>query len=122
MTYYFSFSLFFCHVGESLLTSLFTLFLISIRLTHKSLGRIYKLNQKLKEQINLSCLCNFQLFASDIEGNISLRKFRNGWVAKKLMSLTFFVKFRVFEREFLRNHSVHRAQIFRENYSEVLFY
>ena len=81
-----------------------------------------KLNQKLKEQINLSCLCNFQLFASDIEGNISLRKFRNSWVAKKLMSLTFFVKFRVFEREFLRNHSVHRAQIFRENYSEVLFY
>ena len=59
--------------------------------------------QKLKELINLSYLYKFQLFASDIEGNISLRKFRNGGVAKKLMSLTFFVKFRVFEREFLRN-------------------
>ena len=88
--------------------------------------------QKLKELINLSILRSIQLFLSNIEGNTSHRKFRNCWVAKKLMSHTFFVKFRVFKREFLLSHSVHRAQIFRDNlteivmlsqqYSEVLFY
>ena len=30
--------------------------------------------QKLKELIKLSSLCNFQLFASNIEGNISYQK------------------------------------------------
>ena len=53
--------------------------------------------QKLKELIKLS---NFQLFASNIEGNISHQKLRNCWVAKKLMTHTFSVKFRGFRREF----------------------
>ena len=37
--------------------------------------------------------------------------------AKKLMSCTFFVKFRVFKREFLLDHWVHWAQIFRDNWN-----
>ena len=71
--------------------------------------------QKLKELIKLNNLCNFQLFASSIERNIRHQKLRNCWVAKKLMSRTSPVKFRVFRREFLRNHSMNRTQIFREN-------
>ena len=39
--------------------------------------------QKLKELIKLSSLCNFQLFASNIEGNISYQKLRNCCVLKK---------------------------------------
>ena len=68
--------------------------------------------QKLKELIKLS---NFQLFASSIEGNIGHQNLRNCWVAKKLMSRTSPVKFRVFIREFLLNHSMYQTQIFREN-------
>ena len=68
--------------------------------------------KKLKELIKLR---NFQLFASSIEGNIRHQKLRNCWVAKKLMSRTSPVKFRVFKREFLRNHSMNWTQIFREN-------
>ena len=71
--------------------------------------------QKSKELIKLSNLCNFQLFASNIDGNISNQKLRNCYVAKKLMSHTFFVKFRVSRREFLGNHSVYWSQIFRDN-------
>ena len=71
--------------------------------------------QELKELIKLSNLCNFQLFASSIEGNIRHQKLRNYWVAKKLMSRTSAVKFRVFRREFLQNHWMNWTQIFREN-------
>ena len=71
--------------------------------------------QRLKELIKLSNLRNFQLFAISIEGNISHQQLRNCWVARKLMSLTSPVKFRVFRREFLRNHSMNWTQIFREN-------
>ena len=71
--------------------------------------------QKLKELIKLSNLCNFQLFASSIEGNIRHQKLQNCWVAKTLMSRTSPVKFRVFRREFLRNHSMNWTQMFREN-------
>ena len=73
------------------------------------------LMQKLKELIKLSDLYNFQLFASSIEGNISHQKLRNCWVAKKLMSHTYPVKFRIFRREFLRDRSMYCDQIFREN-------
>ena len=59
--------------------------------------------QKLKELIKLSNLCNFQLFASSIEGNIRHQKLRKSAI-----------KFRVFRREFLRNHSMNWTQIFRE--------
>ena len=51
------------------------------------------------------------------EGNISHQKLRNCCVAKKLMSHTFSVKFRVFRREFLRSHSVYWAQIYRDNWN-----
>ena len=71
--------------------------------------------QKLKELIKLGNLCNFQLFASSIEGNMRHKKLRNCCVAKKLMSRTSAVKFVVFRREFLRNHSMNWTQIFREN-------
>ena len=67
---------------------------------------------KLKDLIKLS---DFQLFASGIEGNNSHQKLRNCWVAKKFMSHTSPVKFRVFRRKFLRNHSMFWTQIFREN-------
>jgi len=84
---------------------------------------------KLKELIKLSNLCNFQLFASSIEGNISHQKLRNCWVAKKLMSRTSPVKFGVFRREFLRNHSMNWTQFSEKTktvmpfqYSEFLFY
>ena len=40
--------------------------------------------KKLKYPINLNSLCNFKLFASTFEGNISHQKLRNCWVAKKL--------------------------------------
>ena len=73
--------------------------------------------QKLKELIKLSSLCNSQLFASNIEGNISHQKLWNCLVVKMLMSHTFSVKFRVFRRECLRNHSVYWAQIFRDNWN-----
>ena len=65
--------------------------------------------------IKLSNLCNFQLFVSIIEGNVSHQKRRNCWVAKKLMSHIFSVKFRGVRRQFLRNHSLYWAQIFRDN-------
>ena len=70
--------------------------------------------QKLKELIKLSNLCNFQLFASCIEGNI---RDQNCWVAKKLMSRTSPVKFGVFRGEFLQNHSMNWTQIFREHFN-----
>ena len=85
--------------------------------------------QTLKELIKLYNLCNFQLFASNIEGNISDQKLRNCCVAKKLKSHTFSVKRRVFRREFLRNHLVYWAEfseitetVILFQYSEVLFY
>ena len=71
--------------------------------------------QKLKKLIKLSNLSNFQPFASRIEGNIRHEKLRNCWVARNLMSRTPPVKFGVFRREFLRNHSTNWTQIFREN-------
>ena len=71
--------------------------------------------QELKELIKLRNLCNFQLFASSTGGNIRHQKLQNCWVAKKLMSRTSPVKFGVFRREFLRNHSMNWTQIFREN-------
>ena len=75
--------------------------------------------QKLKELIKLSNLCNFQLFASDIEGNISHQKLRNCCVAKKLTSycIHYLWNFEFFRREFLRNHSVYWTQIFRDNWN-----
>ena len=85
--------------------------------------------QKLKELIKLSSLCNFQLFATNIEGNMSHQKLRNCWVAKRLISHNSIVKFRLFRREFLRNHSVYWAQISEITktvmpfqYSEFIFY
>ena len=71
--------------------------------------------QTLKELTKLSNLCNFQLFASSIKGNIRHQKLQNCWVAKKLMSRTSPVKFGVFRRELLRNRSMNWTQIFREN-------
>ena len=67
--------------------------------------------------MKLSNLCNFQLFACNIEGNISHQKLRNCRVAKTLISHTLSVKFRVFRTYFLRNHSVYWAQIFRDNWN-----
>ena len=72
-------------IGESLLASLFTFFLISIQLSSYKpwLPYIWTIIQKLKYLINFSNLCNFQLFASNVEGNISHRKLWNCWITKK---------------------------------------
>ena len=78
---------------------------------------MYELNSSLKERINFNNSCNFQFIKSNIEGNIGHLKLPNSWVAKKLMSHTFFVEFWVFRREFLQNHSVYWAQIFRDNWN-----
>ena len=59
----------------------------------------------------------FSAFESNIEGSISHLKLRNCWVAKKVMSHAFFATFRVFKRGFLWNHSVYRAQLFRDNWN-----
>ena len=56
--------------------------------------------QKLKELIKLSNLCNFQLFASNIEGNISHQKLQNCCVAKKLMSHTSLKNFKFLDENF----------------------
>ena len=46
-------------IGESLLTSLFTFFLISIRLTHRSRGHINELNAKVKTGDNVEQFVQF---------------------------------------------------------------
>ena len=74
--------------------------------------------QKLKELIKLSNLCNFQLFASNIEGNIGHQKLRNCCVAKKLMGHKFSVKYRVLEEDFSETiRCTYWAQIFRDNWN-----
>ena len=79
--------------------------------------------QQLNDLIKLSNLRNFQLYTSNIEGNISYQKLRNCCVAKKLIV--------VFRREFLRNLTIRCIGVkFSEitetimpfQYSEVLFY
>ena len=86
------------------------------------------LMQKLKELIKLSDLCNFQRFASSIEGNISHQKLRNCWVAKKLMSHTFPV-FKFLEKNFSETirciviKFLEKTKTFMPfQYSEFLFY
>ena len=85
--------------------------------------------QKLKELIKLTNLLNFQLFASNIDGNISHQKLRNCWVAKVLTSHTFSVKFRVLEENFsetIRSIGLKFLEITETvmpfQYSEFLFY
>ena len=74
--------------------------------------------QKLKELIKLSNLCNFQLFASSIEGKkYQTSKTVKLLAGKKVNELYILVKFRVFRREFLRNHSMNWTQVFRGNLS-----
>ena len=57
-------------VSKALLTSSFTFFLISI----EAVAVRTNLIQNEKELINLSNLCNFQLFASNSEGVINDQK------------------------------------------------
>ena len=57
-------------VSKALLTSSFTFFLISIEAVAENTNLI----QNEKKLINLSNLCNFQLFASNSEGIISDQK------------------------------------------------
>ena len=74
------------------------------------------INAKLKELIKLSNLCNFELFACNIEGSISHQKQRN-FCFKKVNEpyILTCVKFRAFRRKFLRSDSVYWAQMFRDN-------
>ena len=104
-------------IGESLLTSLSTFFVIIRLNSWKPCSYIWTKCKSWKRWLSWAICTIFQFFASNIEGNISHQKLRNCCVAKKLMSHTFSVKFRVFRREFLRNHSVYWAQIFRDNWN-----
>ena len=73
---------------------------------------MHKLNSRVEELINL---CNFQLFASNNQGNSSHQKLQNCWVAKRLMSpYILFGKVLSFSKIilFLLNYLVYQAQIF----------
>ena len=101
-------------IRQSLLTSLFTFFLISIRLNSKKpWPEIWTKCKSWKSWLSWAICAIFSL----LKAILKELQLRNCWVAKKLMSHTFFVKFRVFKREFLRNHWVYRAQIFRDNWN-----
>ena len=101
-------------MGESLLTSLFTFFLISIRLNSKKpWPEIWTKCKSWKSWLSWAICAIFSL----LKAILKELQLRNCWVAKKVMSHTFFVKFRVFKREFLRNDWVYRAQIFRDNWN-----
>ena len=72
--------------------------------------------QKLKGLIKLSNLCNFSPLQAILKDISAIKNCRHYYVAKNLMSHTLSVKFRVFRREFLRNHLVYWTQIFRDNW------
>ena len=80
---------------------------------------MYELNSKVERADKLEQFVQFLLFASNIVGNISHRKFRNCWVAKKLISHTFFVKFRLYIG--LKFSEITEIVMLFQ-YSEVLFY
>ena len=70
---------------ESLMTLLSTSLLISIRVNPWKASAHAQLNAKVKELVNLSNLCNFQLFTSNNSGKSSHRKLKNCWGKKTLM-------------------------------------
>ena len=80
-------------IGESLLTSLFTFFLISIR--HRSRGSIYvyELNSKVARANLLEQFVQIQLSTSNIEGNIDRRKTANLLGGKKVNESYILLKF-----------------------------
>ena len=72
-------------------------------------------NLDLKELVNLSNLCNFQLFVSNNKGNSSHQKLRNYRVAKTLMNPFILCKG---SKSFKDNFSEtirYRAEIFTDN-------
>ena len=91
-------------IGESLLTSLLTFSVFSIRLNSWNNRRMYESNLKnLKELVLLEQFVQFS--ASPLQAlskDISNRKPLICCVAKA-MSYAFFAEFRVFQREFLGN-------------------
>ena len=101
---------------------LFTSLLISTLLnsSNKLVSYVYtNWNQKLKELITLSNFCNFQLFASNTEENISHQKLKLLGAKKVNESYMYiFGKFWVFKREFLGNHQVQTAY-WAQNITEI---
>ena len=69
----------------------------------------------LKELVKFGNQRNFLLLACNIEGDISLQKLQNFWVAK--WSHTFFVKLCVFKHSSQKKYLTHQAQICSESYS-----
>ena len=101
-------------IGKSLLTSLFTFFLISIWLNSKMpWPYIWTKCKSWKIWLNWAICAIFSSIQAILK-EISAIKNCKIAVAKKLMNHTFSVKFWVFRREFLRNYSVYWAQIFRD--------
>ena len=85
--------------------------------------------QKLKELIKLSSLCNFQLFASNIEGSVSHQKLRDCCVPIKLLSLSLSSNFVFLEENFSETircighkFSEITETVIHLQYSEFLFY
>ena len=107
-------------VGESLLTLLFTFFLISIRLNSSKPWSYMRTEFKSWVSWLTSASCAIFSSLQAILKEISLNqpsKTARLLRRKKLMSHTCFVKFGVFKREFLRNHLVYQAQIFSDNWN-----
>ena len=105
-------------IGESLLTSLLTFSVFSIRLNPWNNRRMYESNLKnLKELVLLEQFVQFsasslQALSKDI-GAIENHEFAV-W-QKRQFSHAFFVEFRVFQRESFGNCSVYRVQNFTDN-------
>ena len=98
-------------IGESLLTSLFTFFRICIPYLIEAVA-VYKSSiQKLKELIKLSNFCNFQLFASSIEGKYQPSKTAKLLGGKKVNE----PYIPPWNFEFLQENSMYWAKIFSEN-------
>ena len=86
-------------------------------LTHRSRGGIYELNAKVERADKVGQFVQFSALCEQYWKKYQPPKLRNCCVAKKLISHTFSVKFLVFRREFLPNHSLYWAQIFRDNWN-----
>ena len=73
--------------------------------------------QKLKKRLSWAICPIFSSLQAILKEISAIKICEIAEWQKKLMRHTFSVKFRVFRREFLRNHSVYWAQIFRDNWN-----
>ena len=85
-------------------------------LTHRSRGRIYELNAKVERADKVGQFVQFSALCEQYWTKYQPSKTAKLLCGKKVnLNHTFSVKFQVIRREFLRNHSVYWAHIFRDN-------